>query len=235
MSGPEQVSQGDVHFTVRGRIAHVTIDRPPVNSLDRSTRQALVDAFTACAADPQVQAIVLAGANGNFCAGADINELNDPDTFFAPPRIVDVARCIEDCPKPVVAAIEGNCLGGGLEIALAAHFRVADARAMLGLPEIRIGVLPAAGGTQRLARMIGLESALGMMLDGNLVSARELAATPLLGGLAIFGGALVAGLALLAAATGFCTGCEAYKLGSLLIGRPFVSCPLPTQPGTRSE
>lgn len=166
-----------VSLALHGAVAKLTIQRPPVNSLDYATRLALIAAIDQCASDQKVSAIVLAGSGGNFCAGADVKELEDPETFFRVPRIVDVAQCIEACPKPVVAAVEGNCLGGGLEIALAAHYRVAAADAMLGLPEVRIGVLPASGGTQRLPRLIGVSLALKMMLDGSPVAARELAGT----------------------------------------------------------
>lgn len=168
-----------VSIELVGQVAHVSIRRPPVNSLNRATRQQLVDAILRCQNTAQVSAIVLAGGGVTFCAGADLNELEDADSFFCRPRIVDVAQCIEDCTKPVVAAIRGNCLGGGLEIALAAHYRVADASAMLGLPEVLLGVLPAAGGTQRLPRLVGVNQALKMMLDGAPVAAREFTGMPL--------------------------------------------------------
>ena len=154
-----------------GPVAVIRFGEPPVNSLGAATRRALADAVNAAIDDPAVSAIVLAGRNGLFSAGADIKEFGTP-AMLAAPNLHEVIAVVEASPKPVVAAIEGTCLGGGLELALGANYRVAADGAQLGLPEVKIGLLPGAGGTQRLPRLIGVENALNVILGGVPVPAK---------------------------------------------------------------
>ena len=159
-----------VELTKRGRIAVLTIDNPPVNALSFGVRQGLVDGVKQAAADASVEAIVLACAGRTFIAGADITEFDKP---FKGPHYNDVMAAIEGAAKPVVAAIHGTALGGGLETALASHYRVALASARFGFPEVRIGLLPGAGGTQRLPRLIGAERALNLIVGAEQIDARQ--------------------------------------------------------------
>ena len=162
-----------------GQVAVLTFGEPPVNSLGVTTRRDLAAAIDAAIADPAVAAIVLSGANGMFSAGADITEFGTPK-MLAGPNLLDLIVLIESSPKPVVAAIEGICLGGGFEIALGCHYRVAGAAAKLGLPEVKLGLLPGAGGTQRLPRLIGVEAALNVIVAGEPVPAGAFKGSPLL-------------------------------------------------------
>ncbi len=146
-----------------GAVAVITIDHPPVNALSSDVRSGLVAALDAAVADDAVRAIVVAGAGASFCAGADIREFDLPPQ---PPHLSDVIQRFADSAKPVVAALHGNALGGGCELAAGCHYRVAVRGARIGLPEVNLGLLPGAGGTQRMPRLIGFDGALAMMLDG---------------------------------------------------------------------
>ncbi len=168
----------NVDYTRDGATAILAFSNPPVNSFSHAMRVALLDALDRAAADPDVEAVVLTGAGGLFSGGADIREFGTPASL-APPRLHDVIAVCENSAKPVIAAISGICLGGGFEIALACHYRVARADARVGLPEGKLGLLPGAGGTQRLPRLVGAETALNMILSGEQVPARELTGTPL--------------------------------------------------------
>jgi 3-hydroxyacyl-CoA dehydrogenase len=160
-----------------GEIAVITVDSPPVNALSAAVRDGLYDSFTQAAADSAVKAIVLMCAGRTFVAGADISEFGKAP---AARGLHEVLRVIEDIPKPVVAAIHGTALGGGLELALCCHYRVAVPSARCGLPEVKLGLLPGAGGTQRLPRIAGVERALEMVTSGEHVSAAECAAMGLI-------------------------------------------------------
>jgi 3-hydroxyacyl-CoA dehydrogenase len=153
-----------------GSVAVISFGEPPVNPLGAVVRRELVDALDAAIAEREVTAIVLTGRNGLFSAGADIREFGTAAMQKAP-NLHNVIAAFESSPKPVVAAIEGMCLGGGLELAMGCHYRVAAATAKLGLPEVKIGLLPGAGGTQRLPRLIGVENALNVILGGEPVPA----------------------------------------------------------------
>ncbi len=144
-------------------IAVVRVDKPPVNAIDQSVRAGLSRAFSELRENSEVKAIVLACAGRTFIAGADIREF---ETGIAEPGYREIFRLIEDSPVPVIAAIHGTALGAGTEIALACHYRAADENASMGLPEITLGIIPGAGGTQRLPRVIALETATEMMLSG---------------------------------------------------------------------
>jgi len=151
-------------------IGIVTIDSPPVNALSTAVRSGILERTKQAIADPEIRAIVLTCGGRTFIAGADITEFNKP---AQPPGLDEVLFEIENSPKPIVAAIHGTALGGGLEVALACHFRVAVRNAKLGLPEVKLGLLPGAGGTQRLPRAVGPELAVKMIVSGDPISAQE--------------------------------------------------------------
>jgi 3-hydroxyacyl-CoA dehydrogenase len=168
-----------VDYGLRGAVAIIEFGSPPVNSLGYAVRAELVAALDRAAADRDVKAIVLTGKGGLFSAGADIREFNTPLARHAP-TLHHLIAITESSAKPVVAAISGTCFGGGLELALGCHYRVASSQASLALPESKLGLLPGAGGTQRLPRLVGVETALNMILSGEPVPANLLAKTPLL-------------------------------------------------------
>jgi 3-hydroxyacyl-CoA dehydrogenase len=151
-------------------IAVVTVNSPPVNALSAAVRRGIFESIKAAAADPEVKGIVLACAGRTFIAGADITEFGKPPQS---PGLNEVIAEIENCGKPVVAAIHGTALGGGLEITLGCHFRVATKEAKLGLPEVKLGLLPGAGGTQRLPRAVGPELGVKMIFTGDPIGAAE--------------------------------------------------------------
>ncbi len=167
-----------VNYEVREGIAILSMRNPPVNGLGLSTRRALIESLAQAIDDAQVKAIVVTGGARAFSAGADIREFNTP-AATAEPSLHTVIAAFEKSSKPVVAAIEGMALGGGLELALGMNYRVADSRAQIGLPEVKLGILPGAGGTQRLPRAVGLETALNMIVQGIPVAAGKLADTRL--------------------------------------------------------
>jgi 3-hydroxyacyl-CoA dehydrogenase len=154
----------------RGRVAVLTVNNPPVNALSQHVRQGLHDGITQAVADGGVQAIVIVCAGRTFIAGADITEFGKPPVA---PGLHAVLDLIEGSPKPVVAAVHGTALGGGLEVTLACHYRVGAKDARFGLPEVKLGLLPGAGGTQRLPRVVGVEKALAMMVSGDPIRADE--------------------------------------------------------------
>src|SRR3954453_3591292 len=155
-----------------GDVLIVLSNNPPVNALGAAVRKGLVDAIEQAEADDSVKAVVIACEGQTFFAGADVSEFGTPKAFEQPvlPQVVDI---IEACSKPVVAAIHGTALGGGLEIALSCHYRVAVPSAKLGTPEVKLGLLPGAGGTQRLPRVAGVRKALEMCATGNPIGAKD--------------------------------------------------------------
>ena len=157
-------------LTIDGDVATVTINSPPVNALSQAVRDGLKRGIEAAEADPAVKAIVIICAGRTFIAGADISEFGKPP---AAPYLPDVLDTIENASKPVVAALHGTALGGGFEVALTAHYRIAVPSAKCGLPEIKLGLIPGAGGTQRLPRLVGVEKALDVILSGTPFGARE--------------------------------------------------------------
>src|SRR5882724_13681588 len=170
-------------YTSHGAVAVITLKNPPVNALSLGLRTAIADAVERATSDESIRALVIVGSGSAFCGGADVSEFGLP-AMSASPSLADLFALIENSPKPVVAAINGLALGGGLELAMACHYRVAAAAAQLGLPEVKLGILPGAGGTQRLPRLVGVERALNMIVSGNPVSARDLAKTELLDSIA---------------------------------------------------
>ncbi|MGE0716812.1 MAG: enoyl-CoA hydratase/isomerase family protein, partial [Alphaproteobacteria bacterium] len=159
-----------VRTETKDRVSIIRVDNPPVNALSVGVPDGVIAALTSGAADPEVDAFVLMGAGRTFIAGADIREFGKP----RPPEaktIFDMIAALEASPKPVVAAIHGTALGGGLEVALACHWRVGVKGSQYGLPEVKLGILPGAGGTQRLPRLIGAEPAARMILSGEFAPA----------------------------------------------------------------
>ena len=157
-------------LAIDGEVALVTINSPPVNALSQAVRDGLSQGVEAAEANEAVKAIVIICGGRTFIAGADISEFGKPP---APPYLPDVLDRIENASKPVVAALHGTALGGGFEVALTAHYRIAVPSAKCGLPEIKLGLIPGAGGTQRLPRLIGVEKALDVILSGSPFGARE--------------------------------------------------------------
>ena len=159
-----------VQLERRDIIGIVTVNSPPVNALSAAVRGGILECMKSAITDPEIKAIVLTCAGRTFIAGADITEFGKPPK---PPGLQEVLTEMENSPKPIVAAIHGTALGGGLEVALACHFRVATKDARLGLPEVKLGLLPGAGGTQRLPRLVGKGLALQLILSGEMISAQE--------------------------------------------------------------
>jgi 3-hydroxyacyl-CoA dehydrogenase len=159
-----------LHLERSGSVLIATIDNPPVNALGLSVRTGLLAALQQAQNEEQIHALLLLGSGKHFAAGADIREFNQPRQ---PPLLRDICDHIEACTKPVIAAIAGNALGGGLEIAMAAHYRLAVKGSRLGLPEVNLGLLPGAGGSQRSVRLIGVEAALDLMLSGRPLDAEK--------------------------------------------------------------
>src|SRR5690242_16941387 len=164
-----------IHYDIKDRVAVITIDNPPVNALSPAVWTGIEDAIVRANDDANADAIVLIGAGSTFIAGADIKvfeTLKTPeDSLSRSGGTHALLRRIEDSPKPLVAAIHGNALGGGMEVAMSCHYRVAAKDAKVGQPEVLLGIIPGAGGTQRLPRLAGAELALTMCTDGKPVAA----------------------------------------------------------------
>lgn len=161
-----------VTLTNRAQLAVITIDNPPVNALGHAVRTGLLDCIRQANQNPEIRAILIKCAGRTFIAGADIKEFGKPPKE---PHLPDLINEIENCDKPVIAAIHGTALGGGLEIALGCHYRIAAAGAKVGLPEVNLGILPGAGGTQRLPRLIGAEKALALITSGRPIRVEQAA------------------------------------------------------------
>jgi 3-hydroxyacyl-CoA dehydrogenase len=183
-------------YAVQGSVAVITLNNPPVNGLGHATRSAAVEGMRRALEDDAVKAIVLTGGGKAFSGGADIKEFNSPKALQEP-TLHTLIRVVEESGKPVVAAIHSVAMGGGLELALGANYRVALPGAQIALPEVKLGLLPGAGGTQRLPRVLGLEMALNMIVSGTPVLSEKLAGT------ALFDEVYPAGTDLLSAAVAF--------------------------------
>ncbi len=164
-------------YAVQGNVAVITLNNPPVNGLGLATRKALTDALARAQADAAVQAIVITGAGKAFSGGADIKEFGQP-TAFQEPNLLSVILTLEAATKPVVAAVHSVCMGGGLELALGCHYRIAAPGCQVALPEVKLGLLPGAGGTQRLPRALGVEPALNMIVSGEPAKSELLFGVP---------------------------------------------------------
>jgi len=165
------------NFEVRGDVAVISLNNPPVNGLGYETRLGIVNGLDKALSDPAVKAIVVTGAGKAFSGGADIREFGSPKAI-AEPNLLSVIAALEASTKPVVAAVHSVAMGGGLELALGCHYRVAAAGAQIALPEVKIGLIPGAGGTQRLPRVLGVETALNMIVSGEPVKSELLAKQP---------------------------------------------------------
>ncbi|MFT3856244.1 MAG: 3-hydroxyacyl-CoA dehydrogenase NAD-binding domain-containing protein [Aquabacterium sp.] len=161
-------------YQVTDGVAVITLENPPVNGLGQSTRAGIVEGIEKANADAAVKAVVIIGSGKVFCGGADIREFGSPKAFAAPDLHVTIEK-VEQSAKPVVAAIHGVAMGGGLELALGCHYRVVVPGAQIALPEVNIGIVPGAGGTQRLPRVLGVETALQMITTGASVPSDKLA------------------------------------------------------------
>ena len=167
-----------VHYAVKDGVAVLTLDSPPVNSLSLELRQAILAGMGRANDDLGVAAIIMIGSSAGFSGGADIREFGTPKAT-AQPTLATLIAAIERSAKPVIAAVGRLAMGGGLELALGCHFRVGARGAKIALPEVKLGLLPGAGGTQRLPRLLGAEAALNMIVSGDTVAAEALRATPL--------------------------------------------------------
>src|SRR6185436_13613115 len=151
-------------------IAWLAMNNPPLNALSHALRSEIVRGIHRAVADPKVRAVVLIGTERAFSSGADIKEFAG-GAFYADPFLPAVVDIVEAAAKPVIAAISGACMGGGLELALGCHYRVARADAKIAFPEVKLGLIPGAGGTQRFPRLVGLEAAVNLIVSGTTVPA----------------------------------------------------------------
>ena len=164
-------------YKVHGDVAVISLNNPPVNGLGLSTRQAITEGVEKAVQDASIKAIVITGHGKAFSGGADIREFGSPKATQEP-NLLSVIAQIENCAKPVVAAVHTVAMGGGLELALGCHYRIAAPGASIALPEVKIGLLPGAGGTQRLPRVLGVEPALNMIVSGEAIKSEMLAMLP---------------------------------------------------------
>ena len=164
------MTAGPVRYENKDGVGIITVDNPPLNVLSRAVRDGLMAAVREAAADSAASAVVLTGAGRTFTAGADITEFS---STFTGTDTNDICAAIEDMPKPVAVALHGTVLGGGVELALACHYRVAAKDARLGLPEVKLGLLPGCGGTQRLPRLTGAKPALDFIASGEPARGRS--------------------------------------------------------------
>ena len=164
-------------YELIGDVAVVRLNQPPMNGLSLSTRQDVMQSLERSAADPQVKAVILIGSEKAFSSGADISEF-DSARAYQEPNLLTLVDAVEQHAKPVVAALSGVVMGGGLELAMACHGRVAVKGCRMAMPEVKLGLVPGAGGTQRLPRAIGVEPALNMILQGQEVTAEALYSLP---------------------------------------------------------
>ena len=160
------------NYELRGDVAVITMDNPPVNGLGYDTRRGIVDGVSRALSDDSVKAIVLTGAGKAFSGGADIREFGSPKAI-SEPGLPSIIRSFEQSPKPVVAAIHSVVMGGGLEVALGCHYRVAAPGTQVGFPEVKIGIFPGAGGVPRLPRLVGDGTARDLLFTGRQINADE--------------------------------------------------------------
>jgi 3-hydroxyacyl-CoA dehydrogenase len=164
-------------YKVHGDVAVITLNNPPVNGLGLATRAAVADGLNRAETDPAVKVIVITGAGKAFSGGADIKEFGSPKSLQEP-NLLSLILAIENASKPVIAAIHSVAMGGGLELALGCHYRIGAPGASIALPEVKLGLIPGAGGTQRLPRVLGVEVALNMIVSGEAQKSELLASLP---------------------------------------------------------
>ena len=165
-------------YHLDGEIAVITFDNPPMNGFSHALRKKIVTGIEHADADPAVKAVILIGSGTLFSSGADIKEFGKP-AMLAEPNLRTVIAVVESSTKPVIAAIAGICMGGGLELALGCNYRVVAPKTQIALPEVKLGLLPGAGGTQRLPRLIGLEYAMNIIVSGEPVQSDQFKGSPL--------------------------------------------------------
>ena len=163
------------NYEVRGTVAVISLDNPPVNGLGHAARLGIATGLDKALGDAAVKAVVITGAGKAFSGGADIREFGSPKAL-AEPNLLSVILALEASSKPTIAAVHSVAMGGGLELALGCHYRVVSPGAQIALPEVKIGLIPGAGGTQRLSRVLGVEYALNMIVSGEPVKSEVLAA-----------------------------------------------------------
>ena len=164
-------------YKVHGNVAVITLDNPPVNGLGLATRQGITNGLALANSDTTVTSIVITGAGKAFSGGADIKEFGSPKAVQEP-NLLSVILAVENSSKPVIAAMHSVAMGGGLELALGCHYRIAAPGCSIALPEVKLGLIPGAGGTQRLPRVLGVEAALNMIVSGEPVKSELLAQLP---------------------------------------------------------
>ena len=159
-------------YAVHGDVAVITLNNPPVNGLGLATRQAFMQGLDKAMADDAVKAVVVTGAGKAFSGGADIKEFGSPKAI-QDPNLLSLILALENSPKPAVAAVHTVAMGGGLELALGCHYRVVAPGCSVALPEVKIGSIPGAGGTQRLPRIVGMSNAMHMLLTAERIDSAE--------------------------------------------------------------
>jgi 3-hydroxyacyl-CoA dehydrogenase len=164
-------------YKVDGDVAVITLNNPPVNGMGLETRRAIVAGLANAVEDKHVKAVIIAGHGKAFSGGADVREFGSPKAFQEP-NLLSLISCVENCSKPVVAALHSVVMGGGLELALGCHYRIAAPGASISLPEVKLGLIPGAGGTQRLPRALGVEAALNMIVSGEAIKSDMLSMLP---------------------------------------------------------
>jgi 3-hydroxyacyl-CoA dehydrogenase len=164
-------------YKVIGDVAIVAMTNPPVNGLGLSTRIGITDGLSKANSDAAVKSIIITGAGKAFSGGADIREFGSPKAIQEP-NLLSVIKACENSDKPVVAAVHSVAMGGGLELALGCHYRIAAPGCKVALPEVKLGLIPGAGGTQRLPRVLGVEPALNMIVSGEPINSEMLAMLP---------------------------------------------------------
>src|SRR6187399_559539 len=167
-----------IRYKVDKGIAWLAMNNPPLNALSHELRSGIVNALDRALADAKVRAVVIIGNERAFSSGADIKEFSG-SAFYSDPFLPGVVDIVEASDKPVIAAISGACMGGGLELALGCHYRVALKSAKISFPEVKLGLIPGAGGTQRFPRLVGLENALNLIVSGATVPAATFKGSPL--------------------------------------------------------
>jgi 3-hydroxyacyl-CoA dehydrogenase len=164
-------------YKIIGDVAVITMSNPPINGLGLSTRVGITDGLTKANADPAVKSIIITGAGKAFSGGADIREFGSPKAVQEP-NLLSVIRACENSAKPVLAAVHTVAMGGGVELALGCHYRMAAPACKVALPEVKLGLIPGAGATQRLPRVLGVEPALNMIVSGEAINSEMLAMLP---------------------------------------------------------
>ncbi|XP_063965033.1 peroxisomal bifunctional enzyme-like isoform X1 [Lytechinus pictus] len=172
-TGSVRTAEAMATLSKRGQVAVVTLKNPPLNVLSYPTRASIVQSIKEAEQDASVKSIVLCGSGRSFSAGADITEFANPDLVFKEPNLIEVTKAVEACSKPVVAVMHGTSLGGGVELALGCHYRLLHKAGKIGLPEVHIGLVPGATGTQKVPRVMSIPNAIDMITSGRHISAKE--------------------------------------------------------------